>query len=111
MWVRHKCTLCNGTGKIKKGDCGCEIFPDYLNIFPNAEWQNTTRGVTTAIPAKSLVYAVSDSGYITINDWSEVRIAPLGVLPQSMTPKTVAELNALCATLKLRILYLEPHNV
>lgn len=112
MWVRHKCTLCNGTGKVpKEGNCQCEIFPDYLKIFPDAEWQNTTRGVMTVIPAKSLVYAVSDSGCIIINDWSEVRIAPLGVLPQSMTPKTVAELNVLCSTLKLRILYLEPHNL
>jgi hypothetical protein len=107
MWVRHKCTLCKGTGKIKKEDCQCEVFPDYLKLFPNAEWQNTSRGVMEAIPSKCLVYAVSDEGCIIINDWSEVRITPIGVLPQSMTPKTVSELNALCSILKLRILYLE----
>ena len=111
MWVRHKCTICNGTGKIKKEDCGCEIFPDYLKIFPDAEWQNTNRGITTSIPAKCLVYAVGNDGCVTINNWSEVVIAPLGALPQSMTPKTVAELNTLCSALKLRILYLEHHSV
>lgn len=113
MWVRHKCTLCDGTGKLKiaydfgKEDCQCEVFPDYLKLFPNAEWQNTTRGVMEAIPSKCLVYAVSNEGCVIINDWSEVRITPIGVLPQSMTPKTVSELNALCSILKLRILYLE----
>jgi hypothetical protein len=107
MWVRHKCTLCKGTGKIKKDDCQCEVFPDYLKLFPNAEWQKSSRGVMEIIPSKCLVYAVSDMGSAIINDWSEVRIAPLGVLPQSMTPRTVSELNALCSILKLRILYLE----
>lgn len=111
MWVRHKCTICNGTGKIKKDDCGCTPFPDYLKIFPDAEWQNTVRGIEKAIPAKTLVYAVGNDGCLSISDYSEVRISPLGVLPQDMTPKTIAELNTLCSALKLRILYLEPHNV
>lgn len=112
MWVRHKCKLCNGTGKVpKEGVCKCEVFPDYFKLFPDAEWQSTTRGIMTPIPAKCLVYAVSGNGCVIINDWSEVRISPLGVLPPEMTPRTVAELNVLCSALKLRILYLEPHNV
>ena len=110
MWVRHKCTLCKGTGKIKKEDCQCEVFPEYLKLFPNADWQNTSRGLVETIPSKSLVYASGDGGCILINDWSEVRITGVGVLSEAMTPRTVAELNSLCSILKLRILYLEQHN-
>lgn len=107
MWVRHKCTPCNGTGKIKKQDCQCEVFPEYLKIFPDAEWQNTTRGVTTSTPSKCLIYASGYQGCILITDYSEVQITGLGVLSQAMTPRTVSELNALCSILKLKILYLE----
>jgi hypothetical protein len=107
MWVRHKCTICNGTGKIKKEDCQCEVFPEYLKIFPDAEWQNINRGITTPIPSKCLVYACGEEGCIIINDWSEVTISGCGTLRTAMTPRTVSELNALCSILKLRILYLE----
>lgn len=107
MWVRHKCTICNGTGKIKKEDCQCEVFPDYIKLFPDADWQETNRGITYSIPAKCLVYACGEDGCIIINDWSEVTISGVGTLRQTMTPRTVEELNALCSILKLKILYLE----
>lgn len=102
MWVRHKCNICNGTGKIKKENCNCLVLPDYLKIFPNGEWQNTTIG-WNATPAKCLVYACGDDGCIIINDWSDVTISGLGTLPEAMTPRTVEELNNLCLALKLKI--------
>lgn len=56
MWVRHKCTVCNGTGKIgkigKSYNCQCLVLPDYMKLFPNADWRDTTIGLNT--PAKEV---------------------------------------------------------
>lgn len=103
MWVRHKCTICKGTGKIKKQNCDCLVLPDYMKLFPNAEWQDTTIGLNT--PAKALIYACCDDGCLSIDNYSNVTIGGIGTLREGMTPRTVAELNNLCTSLRLRILY------
>ena len=107
MWVRHKCTICKGTGKIKKEECDCLVLPDYMKIFPDAEWQDSTMGVWHLTEIKALIYAVGDGGCCTITDQSDVIVNPIGQLNECMIPRTVAELNVLCSALKLKILYLE----
>lgn len=104
MWVRHKCNVCNGTGKIEKENCDCLVLPDYMKIFPDAEWQNTVIGL--GIKAKVLIYACCDDGCLMIDDYSNVTISGVGTLREGMTPRTIEELNALCVALKLNIIYL-----
>ncbi len=101
MWVRHKCTICKGTGKIKKQNCQCLVLPDYRKLFPDAQWQDTVIGLDTT--AKVLVYACCNDGALLIDDWSNVTITGVGVLREGMTPRTLEELNNLCGALRLRI--------
>jgi hypothetical protein len=100
MWTRHSCTYCNGTGKLnRREECHCLVLPDYLSIFPDAEWQKTNDG------RMILVYAVSGYGSVIITDESDVSISTLGHLNEGMVPRSVEELNELCKALKLEILY------
>ena len=101
MWVRHKCKICKGTGKIGRHNCDCLVLPDYMKLFPDAQWQDTYIRLNT--PAKVLVYACCDDGCLLINDWSDVIITGVGQLRERMTPRTLEELNNLCGALRLRV--------
>ena len=112
MWVRHKCTICKGTGIISlaknrllnnSDKCVCLTLPNYMELFPNADWRDTTIGLNT--PAKVLIYASCDEGCLLIDDYSNVTITGVGTLRESMTPRTLEELNNLCEALRLKILW------